>query len=343
MSLRIYLASLVIAAVALPASSAFAQSVRVIEWSHGKSTIAVLFIHGLGGCAVPSDQNADAFCANGTQDSFRIAKGKASWPEIAAADSNVIARDALRGLYPGVLHLNDLGTWGVDYSTLTAGTCPQFSIPNLAATIRSQLEASELFEQYEQVIIVAHSLGGLITKNMLLEWRNEGDDRGFLRRVIGVFLLGVPSQGSGMVPEPGAMNYIMDKVGLARLVNVCRQQAKDLFAGNDNTYLQDLEQRWTKLLGSIRAKSRSQAPLVYCARETMEEPLVNAPFSNTPLVSKTIVDAIYAQTQCSDAQSAIGTYPNKETWRSPESRGNLFRDSCKCIFIFQIEYIIVRR
>ncbi|MGV7213387.1 alpha/beta fold hydrolase [Bradyrhizobium sp. UFLA05-112] len=289
---------LVLASISL----ASAQSVRVIEWSRGRSPIAVLFLHGLGGCAVPSGKTARESCADGAIDSFRNPQSSKSWPEMIASDDYRLAAAALRDILPAPLRLEDLGVWGVDYSRLTTSGCATFSVPEAARLIRGQIEASRLFERYEQVIIVAHSMGGLIAKNMLLSWQNSNDPDGMLARTIGVLLLGVPSQGSDIAPAPGVLRYVLETLGVDKLANACGRQVKDLFAADENTYLRDLERRWEQLLSARRSASHSQAPLVYCAYETIPEPIA------TKYISATVVKQLYAQTQCSDEQFAIPTY-----------------------------------
>src|SRR3989442_460146 len=147
-------------------STSFAQSVRVIEWNRGKSTVALLFLHGIGGCAVPKNQTAAQACAPGTEDSFRNPTARKSWPEIVADDHRSLATVALSRILRSPMHMSDLGIWGIDYSRLASAGCANFSIPQAARLIRAQVESSRLFERYEQVIILAHSMGGLITKNM---------------------------------------------------------------------------------------------------------------------------------------------------------------------------------
>jgi hypothetical protein len=283
-------------------SVANAQSVRVIEWSRGRSPIAVLFLHGLGGCAVPSGKTAQDSCAAGAIDSFRNPQASKSWPEMVASDDYDLATAALRDVLPKPLRIEDLGVWGVDYSRLTTSECATFSVPEAARAIRGQIEASKIFDRYEQIIIVAHSMGGLMAKNILLSWQNANDPDGMLARTIGLFLLGVPSQGSDVAPAPGALRYILETLGVDKLANACGRQIKDLFSTDENTYLRDLERRWEQLLGTRRKASRSGAPLVYCAYETMPEPIA------TKYISATVVKQLYAQTQCSDEQFAVPTY-----------------------------------
>ncbi|MET4323600.1 alpha/beta fold hydrolase [Bradyrhizobium sp. RT5a] len=293
---------LVVLAVVTCSPTANAQGVRIIEWSRGRSPIAVLFLHGIGGCAVPSGKTAQQSCADGAIDSFRNTQATKSWPELVASDDYRLANSALREILPRPLRMEDLGVWGVDYSRLTTSGCPTFSVAEAARLIRAQIEASKLYEKYEQVIIVAHSMGGLITKNMLLSWQVGNDKGGMLARTIGVFLLGVPSQGSDLAPGGDIKQALLKTLQIDKLANICDRQVKDMFAGNDNTFLHELERNWEQLLGSRRDLSQSQAPLVYCAYETIPEPVVGRYLSVTP------VKQLYAHTQCSDEQMAIPQY-----------------------------------
>jgi hypothetical protein len=279
--------------------TAVAQNVRVFEWHRGQSTIALLFLHGLGGCAVPDGQSATAWCGNGTENSFRNSTTGKTWPDIVASDGHAIASAALARVLPAPLKMSDFGIWGVDYSRLTTSPCPSFSIPEVARAVRVQVEAQHIFDRYEQVIIVSHSMGGLVTKNMMLEWQIAGDPDGMLAHTIGVFLLGVPSQGSPLAPDPGTKRYILETLGIQRVANVCGRQVKDIYAGDENTYLFDLERRWENLLGARRTASQSQMPLIYCAYETVPEPILRG-------INLTIVQQLYTQTQCSQAAFPVG-------------------------------------
>lgn len=177
----------------LPPAPAAAQDARLIEWHRGRSTVAVLFLHGLGGCAVPSDTSARGWCASGAEDSFRNPATGAAWPRILASDDYMIARNALRTALPEPLRASDLGVWGVDYSHLTGAGCPRFSIEALARAVRTAIQASELYHRHEQVIIVAHSLGGLLAKEVMLGWQVADDpDNAYQASTIAVMLLGAP-------------------------------------------------------------------------------------------------------------------------------------------------------
>jgi hypothetical protein len=278
------------------------ESVRFVEWNRGRSTIALLFIHGLGGCAVPNGIEPSNFCPPGTGDSFRYSASSRSWAEIVAADQTSFDDQALAQIFPTSLRMSDFGVFGIDYSRLTTQNCPKMNLPDVANLISEQIQTSRLFDRYEQVIIVSHSMGGLITKIMLMDWRSRGDRKGLLNGTIGIFLVGVPSQGSNVAPDPGVNRYVMETFSADWWSNVCSKQVRDLFAGDQNTYLRDLERRWETVLGAVRVENKSQAPLTYCAYETVDEPIFFG------LLNREIVGQSYTNTQCSDRSTGIGTY-----------------------------------
>jgi hypothetical protein len=280
----------------LPAAETHAQSTRVFEWNRGNSTVGILLLHGLGGCAVPTGSDARTWCSGGARDSFRNAATSASWPAIMSADARPLLSAALPGTPSKPLSMRDLGVWGVDYSAATAAPCANFSIPQLAQTIQGQLAGSGFFDRYESVIIVAHSMGGLLVKQMIQNWVIKDDPA--RHRIIGVLLLGVPSQGSPAAPT-GVWQYLAEALGLDRLARVCGRQVKDLVGADENTWLQSLETSWQSMLTRLRRDSRSQLPMTGCAYETVAERII-AGFRST------IVPMLYANTQCSLSSFPIG-------------------------------------
>jgi hypothetical protein len=136
------------------------QSATAFEWSRGRSTIALVFIHGLGGCAVPRSEKAENHCPKGAVDSFR--NSDTGWPEIVESDASVLLEKALAGNPLTDFRMQDLGLVGIDYSQSTASGCPNFSIYELTNVIQTVLFNSNILKRYEQFIIVAHSMGGII-------------------------------------------------------------------------------------------------------------------------------------------------------------------------------------
>lgn len=275
------------------------ESVRFIEWHRGQSTVAILFIHGLGGCAVPAGQTAETFCPRSAVDSFRSSLAPKSWPEMLAAGTEPLGDREVERVFGRPLRTSDFGIYGVDYSRLTTENCPDMSIPEAATRIREVIE-QKLLRQYEHIIIVAHSMGGLIAKRMLIDSRTVGNRSALLESTIGLFWLGVPAQGSNQAPDPGITRFAMETIGADWWANVCSRHVKDLYAGDENTFLRDLEDGWSNLLGAVRFESAGK-PKTYCAFEKVGESIFLG-------VRRTIVSRSYALTQCSETAAAIGTY-----------------------------------
>jgi pimeloyl-ACP methyl ester carboxylesterase len=288
-------AAIIAAALMIWSGSVTAQSVRVVEWSRGNSTAALLFVHGLGGCAVPAETTAEQWCFSGTVDSFRNQETGRTWPEIVASDSRVLLDDGGFGNPPGPMRVRDLGVIGVDYSRATANDCPNFSIPQLSQAILAQLEASDVLDKYEQFIIVAHSLGGLVVKQIFQFWNQTNDVRA--RQVIGLMLLGVPSQGAPLADK--TWQYLDRFARLSKKANLCVRQIEDLFPGDRNTYLQNLETSWASILQALRRESGSELPIVGCAYESV-------PTVQFLGFSADVVPQLYTATQCSLTPLPIG-------------------------------------
>jgi hypothetical protein len=287
---------LILAALCMPAVPVSAQSVRIIEWSRGNSEVALLFIHGLGGCAVPYGESAGIWCPPKVADSFRNEASGRTWPEIVEADDRPLVAAALAGNPSKALTPADLGLIGIDYSRLTSSGCANFGIFQIAQAVRGALQASGVLERYEQFIIVAHSMGGIITKQMLVDWKVGGDPSAMTRRILGVMMLGVPSQGSPIAS--GAFKYLNDAFGIDTYVRLCHRQVEDLFSGDENSYLNSLEGSWTDLLHGLRSNSHSQLPMVGCAYENTSEVQLLG-------YGVEIVPRLYATTQCSLASFPV--------------------------------------
>ena len=64
-------------------------------------------------------------------------------------------------------------------------------------------DGQTLLQRHNNIWLVAHSLGGVVMKRVLIRMSDARHDRG-LRRIKGIFLLGVPSNGA---PAAGLANY----------------------------------------------------------------------------------------------------------------------------------------
>jgi pimeloyl-ACP methyl ester carboxylesterase len=170
----------------------------------------VVFIHGLYG-------GAASFQRQGSQ----------SWPML-------IQRD------------RDLAGYDVSVPTYPTGCGRNPSIHETATALRAQLRSTGVLK-HRRIVIVAHSMGGLVAKDMILGMTDIEREK-----VGAVFLIGTPSQGATV----------------AGLVNVlCKNgSAADLKTIGDNGYLQRLEDDWQG--GARNARVGHDFPEVHCAYET---------------------------------------------------------------------------
>ena len=117
---------------------------------------AVILIHGFCGCP-------------------QVTFG--SLPEILCADARLADWDVHALGYPTQLAPDFSGIWTGDPD-----------IPTLATLLRTRLGSSDL-QSYKALVLVAHSMGGLVAQRALL------DDDKFLQRISHLFLFGTPSKG----------------------------------------------------------------------------------------------------------------------------------------------------
>lgn len=176
-----------------------------------KNDGAIVFIHGLYG---------------GTE-TWKNPSGS-SWPALMRTDA-------------------DFRNYDIYVPTYTTGCGTQLSIHQTAMNLHKQLKTDDVLN-HKKVAIVAHSMGGLVAKDLVLAM--SADDRA---RVSTVFLLGTPSQGAPLAP---IVNLFCPK-----------GSAKDLTTIDDNGYLQRLEDDWQRAVRQAR-RGNGEFPDIYCAYET---------------------------------------------------------------------------
>jgi hypothetical protein len=118
----------------------------------------------------------------------------------------------------------------------------QLTTEKLAQILWQRLTAQKVWD-HQEVVFVAHSLGGILTEEMLL---NHPDDAARVRFIVSY---STPHQGSFVA-------------NLAKIYDSDPLLA-DLRDGNDNTFLMDLEQRWRSTQSVARIHR-------YCAFETLD-------------------------------------------------------------------------
>lgn len=135
----------------------------------------------------------------------------------------------------------------VDYP---AGFCDRQTLPRLANRVKTDLSLANVFENHEHVVFIAHSLGGLVAKKLILDM-----DESERERVAGIVLLGVPSDGSS----------VADAAEWLRLGRNC-SLLRDLTSLSENSILQDLTFEWSALMRAPEGPDRVE---LHCGYELL--------------------------------------------------------------------------
>lgn len=167
----------------------------------------IVFVHGL----------------HGDRESWRASNG-AYWPQMVATDPHFRMSDVVVAEYP------------------TPSMRGRLSSAQLAQYLWQSLKQQHVWD-HREVVIIAHSLGGILTEEMLL---NHPADAARVRFVVSY---STPHEGSFVA----SLAKIYDSDPLLT----------DLRASNDNSFLIDLEQKWrgTAVTSKIHR---------YCAYETRD-------------------------------------------------------------------------
>jgi pimeloyl-ACP methyl ester carboxylesterase len=167
----------------------------------------IVFVHGL----------------HGDRDTWRAAN-EAYWPDLLRVDPHFSHSDVFVAEYP------------------TPSSSGRYSTTQLAQRLWQQLKDNRVWD-HREVVFIAHSLGGLITEEMLL---NHPADAAKTRFVVSY---ATPHQGSFVASF--AKIYDSDPL------------LTDLRDGNDNQFLINLEQHWRGSPATARIHR-------YCAYEALD-------------------------------------------------------------------------
>ncbi len=181
----------------------------------------IIFIHGIFGSGATS-------WGNPRTENF--------WPKMVTDD----------------FRFKDYDLYLVSYKAPYFGGAP--NIHEIAGNELGRLRSQKVFENYQEIYFVTHSMGGLVAKDMLVSL-NRGDDVARLRRIKGVVYLGTPAQGADLATL-GAWLSMNPQLG-------------NMEPSQWNAYLQLLEDQWVQLLQD-RDKAGSTYPKAHCAYETLK-------------------------------------------------------------------------
>jgi len=167
----------------------------------------IVFVHGI----------------HGSSDTWRASNG-AYWPQLIQTDPHFRLSDVVVAEYP------------------TPSVRGKLSTAQLEQILWQKLKAQGVWDHGE-VVIIAHSLGGILTEEMLLD---HPADAAHVRFIVSY---STPHEGSFVA-------------NLARIYD-SDPLLTDLRDGNDNSFLMDLEQKW-RSTPSVATIHR------YCAVETLD-------------------------------------------------------------------------
>ena len=185
------------------------------------NTKLIIFAHGVFGSGATTWGNP---------------KKETFWPEMVRTDPQFA----------------DYDIYLLNYHTPFRGKAP--NIHETANNELGQLVSRKVFERYDEIYVIAHSMGGLVTKSILTQL-NHGEDVAHLRRVKGVVYLSTPAQGAH-IASVGAFLLGTD-------------QLKNMEPASLNAYISSLEDQWIRLIED-RDSANAESPRAYCAYETLE-------------------------------------------------------------------------
>jgi pimeloyl-ACP methyl ester carboxylesterase len=177
-------------------------------------------------------------------DTWSNRQTEAYWPRLLVADSD----------------LNGFGIAAIDYQSAP--------FEHTVRRVENQLHARGIFTKYKEVYFVAHSMGGLVIKRILIGF-NASARIDLLRRIRLVALLGTPSQGAPAAAI-GSLSY---------------PELEPL--GPNSDYVQLLDTLWGYFMRD-RQKWSAELPRAACAYETATTAGVE------------LVNRVYANSVCDD-------------------------------------------
>ena len=122
-------------------------------------------------------------------------------------------------------------------------------IEEVAIRFLRQLEDDSIFEKYDEIYFIAHSMGGLVVKRTLTGL-NRPNYIEKLRRVKAVLYISTPAQGADIA-----------SVGSYLSVN---PQLHDMRPADLNSFIQSLENQWQDLSARSRCSISDLPPIVLC-------------------------------------------------------------------------------
>jgi len=253
------------------------RAANVVTLKEDGRNMAILFVHGLEGSAQASFTNEEL-------------DPPLSWSDLIAADERIIHQTASNRR-----SLSQFDLYAIDYSDVFTDDKIAVSVEEMAQQVANALESHGVIREHKHVWILAHSLGGIVIKRILIKWSNAGYHR-YIRHILGVSLLGVPSNGA---PLANLGDTRFGKL-MAKWLGFDARHISDLkTASTTNTFLRGLDNDWSELLAK-RDRLYGGFPRISCGYETAAQYRIEYTIWGLVIydVNIEVVPAIYARTTC---------------------------------------------
>lgn len=248
--------------------------VAVVRHPGGSSRsngFAIVFVHGLTG---------------GPSKTFTNSNG-VSWHTIVAGDTRPLAE---RLENSPIRTLAEATIYSVDYSSLTEAVRANasVSIEDIAQAVASKDAFRAIFRDHRNVWIVAHSMGGVVTKRALVKL--NASDKELIAKLTGISLVAVPANGAPLANQGS-------ETPLGRMIRyvwgASEQQIKELTrVDSGNSFLQLINNDWANFVDDPTRRGQIQ---LSCAHEMLP---TAAPYIGALGVSEVIVPQLYSEDKC---------------------------------------------
>lgn len=243
---------------------------------------AILFVHGLSGSS----------------------KSFGGWISTVRADDREIL-----DLSHMSVRLSKFDLFVVDYVSRHANV----SIHEIGQLMARELQDSPLFQKYDQVWVVVHSMGGIVVHQATLQLIAQNKDV-YFRFMPAVLELGVPVSGSEFANTAHKLaDWVVSYLGFdPKLVSELRP---------GSNYLDSVNKQWTDLV--MQRYGFDGWPIIFCGYETKYESEIARRLGVSDGI---VVPNLYSSRAC---HAASGPVPRKHTelhhvtHRSDEAHGLL--------------------
>lgn len=267
------------------ATNAFAQMTQHTGTSRdARSTKAgaIVFVHGLFGegrttfLSSPQEGHPEGVL----------------WPDLMLRDGRTF--DSGRSF-------SDYDMYFLDYHTSLGS---RLNVNDLTKHVKLMFR-TEKMDAYSNIIFIAHSLGGILTKTLYQSLKEE--EPGLAERIKGILLIAVPSQGTGAKEELSDIfkkmleKFLSERAaakvkhrfdqGLERLSRNLSGALPDLTPLN--SYLNTVEAAWDK-----NFQNRKSLPQSANDRSAHRIPYVQCAYEKEKTYGIELVSGVYARTSC---------------------------------------------